>query len=806
MKFGLWVCPFNVDLNHNTGWDPSWVAGDGKHLCAAHKPAFDWVLNQISQLVREFQVDFLKFDCESAPRCVNPEHDTTRTVGDRTYAITAHQGFNDLICALREAHPKVALEASPLFGHVEASTDDWELSPEKGRAELQKARFVKTPQYTAQYLMLEPARKKGMSEEHYLNTMNYVARSNMLGHIILSSELSTWRPRFRSIVRRHVQIYRSYRQALTGDTYELAFDREWEGLQFHDPQSDNSVVFAFKKLEGNPQHCFVLKDLRPEESYRVSFVDRKEMVDLTGKQLMSDGFCLDLPLAETSELVYVQSSKRVFHDSPSGQPVPSSLQQEGKASHVPAKPRRGGPPNGKTGIDSDVYPTRKYYAPYLPTADETGHAVVFENGSDFDPETYDFGFDGNVGTLYAPLVRIPQICPQCVPKPNYCTPSVWNCQDCPRLSKAPGHPDSDHDSLPDWWEQFYGQDMKPWEDNDGDGLNNFAEYWHMTNPFSKDSDSDGWPDALEIGSFETDPLRPEPEIQMLFVDPASTCHIGCGTREQPASSLQAVLSSPRIAAKTLVLVSKGILNESLELEGQPPNGSFVGLFGGFDPGTWTRGTGQTILHGVNDMHALRLSSPSSKSSHIVIEGFTLVGGVLIDGSSNSPLLVRLSRNRIVNSPGTAGVEIRRNPNGQVQLVNNYITGNKAGVVSTPTWLLVQNCTIADNAGPGIRISEDNRVEETPWSSSINNILWKNTVDLVGVTTAVATLCQNDRRCVSDDPGLLKDSPELSSTSPARDAGIYPVGEIELLFDLEGHPRVVGKGIDLGAVEVQSGTN
>ena len=259
MKFGLWVCPFNVDQNHNTGWTSSWLAGDNKHLCAAHKPAFDWVLNQIGRLVQEYEVDFLKFDCETAPRCENPEHETTRKFGTRTYVITAHQGYDDLIGALRMRNPAVAMEAGPLLGHVEASTDDWELSPEWGRAELEKARFVKVPQYTAQYLMREPAQKNGMSEEHYLGYMNHVVRSNILGHVILSSELSAWRPRFRSIVKRHIQIYRNYRQVLTGDTYELDLDPDWECLQFHDPLSDRSLVFVFKKTKENPQRHFVLQ-------------------------------------------------------------------------------------------------------------------------------------------------------------------------------------------------------------------------------------------------------------------------------------------------------------------------------------------------------------------------------------------------------------------------------------------------------------------------------------------------------------------------------------------------------------------
>lgn len=802
MKFGLWVCPFNVDVNHNTGWDPSWLAGNGEHLCAAHKPAFEWVFNQISRLVREYQVDFLLFDCDSSPRCVNPDHETTRQMGDRTYVITAHQSYDDLISALRERHPGIAMEAGPPLGHVEASTDDWELSPEGGRAEMQKARFVRTPQYTAQYLMREPSRKRGMSEEHYLTYLKYVVRSNMLGHIILSSELSSWRPRFRSVVKRHIQICRNFRRVLTGDTYELAFDRDWEGLQFHDPQSDNAVVFAFNKTKGNPQHRFVLYGLQAETTYRVSFEDRKEVLLVLGRQLMNSGISLELPLAETSEIIYVQPKTRSPHSSVAETLSSRTQPEEGGPTFDAATFHQGEAVEAKQLAASASGSMKAHFAPYLKGADETGHVVVFRDGSDFDPETYDLGFDGNVGTLPVPLARLPEICPRCITKESYCDSRIWNCQECIRSKTNPGHPDSDHDSMPDWWEEFYERGMDSLEDSDGDGLNNFAEYWHMTNPLSMDTDSDGWSDALEIGSFETDPLRPEPEIQILFVNPASGCRSVCGTRERPSSSLQAMLGSRRMAAKTLVLVAMGILTESVELAGELPHGSFVGLFGGFDPGTWTRGNGQTILQGVNDKTALRLSSPISKSSRLVVEGFTLVGGVLIDGTGDSPMRVRLSRNRIVNSPSGAGLEILRNPKGQVHLINNYIAGNKAGLLSTPTWLLVLNCTIVDNGGPGIHVSDEASDRETTWSTSINNILWNNAVDLSGVTTVAATICRNDPRCESTDPELMKDSPEISSSSPVRDAGIYPVGEIELFFDLEGHPRVLGKGIGLGAVEIR----
>jgi hypothetical protein len=347
--------------------------------------------------------------------------------------------------------------------------------------------------------------------------------------------------------------------------------------------------------------------------------------------------------------------------------------------------------------------------------------------------------------------------------------------------------------------------MMPGEDNDSDGLDNYAEYWHMTNPFSADSDSDGWPDALEVASFETDPLRSEPEIQMLFVDPASPCRHDCGTQEQPFGNLQTALDSRKPAVKTLVLVAAGMLNESVKIETQLPHGSFLGLFGGFESRGWTRGNGRTVLQAIGDQHVLKLSSPTSKSCRVVVEGFTIIGGVLIDGSDKLPIRVKLSGNQIINSPNWAGVEIRGNLEGQVQLMNNYVAGNKAGILdNSPTWLLVLNCTIADNAGPGMQVTAEAARKEACWSTSINNILWNNRADLVGVKNVVATLCRDDPRCIPRDPGLHRDSPELPTGSPARDAGVYPLPELELFFDLERHPRVVGAGIDLGAVEIQKG--
>jgi len=789
MRFGLWVCPFNVDTRYESaGWEPSWLAKDGKHLCAAHKPAFDWVKSKISRLVKEYHVDFLKFDCETAARCDNPKHETFRRIGSKEYVVTAHDSYSDLISALREAYPAVALESTVPLGHVAASTDDWSLSPERGRAEIQKARFIDPPQYTAQYLMLEPAREKGMTTEEYLAYINYVVRSDLLGHIILSSELAAWRPRFRTIVKQHVQIYRDFRAVFTGRIWELAFDSGWEVTQFQDPSSNRSVVMSFKKAGGAQAWTFKLRGLHPEQMYEVSFEDRNDVLRLTGKQLMVEGFCNSLSYPRTSEIMYVQPAGSAS----ARRKQPDTLRRV--SAWAPQSVTRDPDGVGSPSI-------RTEHAPFLTSADAKGRAVVFGRGSDFDPDTYDLGFDGNVGPIHVPLTRLARVCPKCVPATAYCGPGVWNCHKCPHLRNTPGYPDSDGDGMPDWWEDLFDRDMKPNEDNDRDGLDNLTEYWHMTDPLLPDTDGDGWSDALELVSFDTDPLRKDRDVRVIYVDPTSKTAKGCGTRANPCGSVAAVLKAGKFEGKTLVLAAAGTLDESVELSAELSDGASLGLFGGFDSRTWERKGEETVLERDSNHPALLLAPRASHGGRVIVEGFTIKGGMLIEDAPHGQTSFRISRNRILGASTVPGIEVRGNPRGQIQFFNNFISGNKGGIIGAPAWLLAMNCTVLNNRGPGIAITERGGQKRHVWASSINNVVWGNTIDLIGMDSIVATLCRGESRCIPnrETPGRDRQDqappPEL-----LRDAGVA-VPDVMPFVDLEGNPRVVGSAPDIGAIEV-----
>ncbi len=533
--------------------------------------------------------------------------------------------------------------------------------------------------------------------------------------------------------------------------------------------------------------------------YEVSFEDRKDVLRLTGNQLMRDGFRLSLPFSRSSEIMYVLPAPNTSASASRRADAKDRTMREVAFRISSGAPHRSDSQEPALS-NSDYFKT--YYAPYLKSADATGHVVVFRRGSDLDPESYDLGFDGNVGTIHVPLSRLSKVCPTCAPATTYCGPGVWNCLDCPHRQDTPGHPDSDGDTLPDWWEELYG-DMRPSDDADGDGLNNYTEYWQMTDPLSVDTDSDGWSDTLELASFETDPLRKEPDVRILYVDPESKTRGACGTREKPCGNLSAPLKSDKFEGKTLVLVASGTLQESVELRGELVEGSSIGLFGGFDPRTWERRGGRTILQAASGKRALHLAPRSSRRGRITVEGFSVEGGILIEQPVRGIASFKLARNRIVGASTVPGVEVRGSPVGQVQLFNDFIIGNKGGIVSSPTWLLVMNCTVVENNGTGIAVAWPHDNSPDVWTSSINNILWGNLADLVGVTSVVATLCQSDSRCLS--PKSEQRDLKWQAIDPEfiKDSGVL-VPDVMPLLDLEGNPRVVGGTVDLGAVESAAG--
>ena len=69
----------------------------------------------------------------------------------------------------------------------------------------------------------------------------------------------------------------------------------WDAIGSYHEQSDSAVILAFR-LGGNlDERTIPLHGLRPETTYRVTFEDRADELEVPGADLMRDGLLLTLP-------------------------------------------------------------------------------------------------------------------------------------------------------------------------------------------------------------------------------------------------------------------------------------------------------------------------------------------------------------------------------------------------------------------------------------------------------------------------------------------------------------------------------
>src|SRR5207245_762199 len=86
----------------------------------------------------------------------------------------------------------------------------------------------------------------------------------------------------------------------------------WDGMEYWDPGRRHGVVFAFHgSIATEPSHSFPLKGLRTDARYTVHFRDHSgpDLV-VAGRELMSGGLKVDLPLSQSSELIFIEEVTR----------------------------------------------------------------------------------------------------------------------------------------------------------------------------------------------------------------------------------------------------------------------------------------------------------------------------------------------------------------------------------------------------------------------------------------------------------------------------------------------------------------
>jgi alpha-galactosidase len=340
MKFGLWIGPNAVDSRIVGSAIPEqWIArSEGKirtlhpdgwespvsQVCLGCREYIDFLKTKLSHIVREFSLDWLKWDNSGIPGipAVCDRADHGHQARDASFASLV--GQYEIFDHLHTSFPELVLEqcgyGSRLdYGIARTIRSNW-LSDAS-----YPSSHVRQNALFASYLY--PSADNGawivIEDEDLLKNINNPAeldtifRSRMMslfgfGTILgfLRERVSLFPEPILIAARRNLSLYKRFRHLLQEDCFHLSAVKPVEGkfqaVQFAAPSGKESVVLAFKAGSLLETQQLQLYGLERNWIYQVSFANGGAPVRVLGAELLSKGIQLSLPSPATSEIVFLK--------------------------------------------------------------------------------------------------------------------------------------------------------------------------------------------------------------------------------------------------------------------------------------------------------------------------------------------------------------------------------------------------------------------------------------------------------------------------------------------------------------------
>ncbi len=336
LKFGLWVEPERLDLKYAGAGTPvpfEWFSPQtpfdappppeypqSARLCLGNRGAVDWCKDFLTRVVREYHVDWLKWDCNLFLWA-----DPAGELRDGEYRHV--QGYYDVLDHLRTEFPNLMIENCAAGGHrmdfgllrrtdVTWLADDTEPSF-RVRYYFHGASHAFPPEYLNAWIV--ESYFEHLADARDAGKLRAWLRSRMMGAFGLSLPLGALTAEQRAVIAAEIARYKSWRgiirrgkmDRLTAQTDLLAppnlqMPAEADALQFYDPVSKRGVVFLFQGTAAWENNRRVpLRGLDAATVYEIASADRALNERRTGEALMAEGIAWSWDAENPSVVVQV---------------------------------------------------------------------------------------------------------------------------------------------------------------------------------------------------------------------------------------------------------------------------------------------------------------------------------------------------------------------------------------------------------------------------------------------------------------------------------------------------------------------
>jgi alpha-galactosidase len=335
MKFGLWVGPNVVDSRLvGTTIPKQWLARiDGKDLtlkpdgwessvhqvCLGCREYLDFLKKELTRLVREYELDWLKWDNSGIPaspaNCTRADHG--HQPGDASYASLV--GQYEIFDHLHSSFPDLILEqcgyGSRLdYGLARTIRSNWMSDASYPSESVRHDALVASCLYPSGdnggWIVAED--KTLLERANDPAALDTIFRSRMLclfgfGTLLgmLKDRISLFPEPVLEAARRNMAVFKRYRHLLQQDSYRLldgAKDQP-QAIQFVATSGDESVVMVFTAESKNKTVPLPLRGLRKNTDYEITFTNSHQTLQAASQDLLSKGIEVVLAPPVTSEVV-----------------------------------------------------------------------------------------------------------------------------------------------------------------------------------------------------------------------------------------------------------------------------------------------------------------------------------------------------------------------------------------------------------------------------------------------------------------------------------------------------------------------